>query len=145
MVLLDFFGKPLFLREHCCINASRMSWVRVTFSGTMAWLTHAYTLPLFVSRFLSFKHTCTHSAGSRILIFLRALFQRCSPDCVSASCSLQILNIYLKACSYWMQISQGTLWPPGIGLSFLHPSQLSGRMWWTERVAAERAESEAWF
>lgn len=40
------------LSEHCCINVFRMSWVRVRFSGTMAWVTHACTLPPSISLFL---------------------------------------------------------------------------------------------
>lgn len=76
----------------------------------MAWLTHAYTLPPIVSRFLRFKHTCTHSAGSRILTFLLALWKCCySSDYLSASHSLENFSkfdIYLKIGRFLMRISR---------------------------------------
>lgn len=67
------------LSDHCCINVFRMSWVRVRFSGTMAWLTHARTLSLFVSLFLSLSNTHTDSTHfSYWLSFIRFL---CKPGC----------------------------------------------------------------
>lgn len=139
--------KVIIPSERCCINVFRMSWVRVRFSGTMAWLTHAYTLPPFVSRFLHFQHTCTHSAGSRILTFFLTLWKLCcSPDYLSASHSLQNFNksdICLNAGWFLVQFSSCWLNPaflispclqPDIGLSVPHPSWLSGRMRWTEAI-----------
>ena len=68
-----FIVKLLYgLPEQCCINVFRMSWVWVRFSGTMAWLIHACTLPPFVSLFLSLSNT--NSTDSTHLIFLLYLF-----------------------------------------------------------------------
>lgn len=148
--------KVIIPSERCCINVFRMSWVRVRFSGTMAWLTHAYTLPPFVSRFLHFQHTCTHSAGSRILIFFLALWKRCcSPDYLSASHSLQNFSksdiclstgwLLVQFCSCWLFLPFWYLHAYNlISASLVHihhgcPSECGGQ----KPFAAERAESEA--
>lgn len=99
------------LSEHCCINVFRMSWVRVRFSGTMAWLTHACTLPPFVSLFLSLSNTHTHSTDSThlsfLLYFIHFLCQRgCFPNhhVSTVHCTRHLFNITLLQVIYLRQL-----------------------------------------
>ncbi len=94
------------LSDHRCINVFRMSCVRVRFSGTMALLTHARTLSLFVSLFLSLSNTHTHAQNThtqhafKLLTFFY-LFFFCKHGSLPSHClttllySWQSLNIQI--------------------------------------------------